>query len=543
MNKILCYVTACILIASSSVFAGIKPFSVFCDNAVLQRGKPITVFGTGDTDGEKVEVTFNGSTKQTRVDDGKWKVVFDALSAGGPYTLNITGGGEEFTASNIMIGDVWICAGQSNMDGILRSYLRNYADLYKIDGREYANPNLRFLAVANEGSFEEEVHFERSRLTGDSWRLSDGDSNTGFSAAGFFFGVYLQQEIGVPVGLIQSAKGATAIEQWCPRELFTKRPEYDFILDYYDSNVAQYDEEAHRLYEIEFEKYIKAKRSGKKPKKIDEPIHPMGKKFPAGLYNQMIHPLHAFPIKGVIWYQGESNSGSADGHIQLYSQIYKDMVTMWRARWGDNFPFIAVQIANNKMPSEEPEFFQGNGIIRDQQRRATDLENSSMIVAYDIGSDNVHPPYKEDVGIRLALAARKLAYGEDVFSEYPSFKSMQLEGKQALLTFDNVGSGLIARDYKQGYGKKSFHLTADELKGFAVCGADQKWVWADAEVRGKDQVVVSSDEVGEIVAVRYATNRFPLANLFNSEGFPAEAFRTDDFGPDDKHRVTSPYRP
>jgi sialate O-acetylesterase len=291
------------------------------------------------------------------------------------------------------------------------------------------------------------------------------------------FGRKLNEDLGVPIGLIDANKGGTRAELWMPKDLFGETPPSE--------------------------------------------------NGPSSLYNGIIAPLQPFAIKGVIWYQGESNAGTVADCL-AYGTTFPSLITAWRRDWGQrDFPFLFVQLASFRKKAEEPvdELWP---LLRDSQVKALSLPNTGMAVAIDLGEeDDINPHRKQALAERLALAATRVAYGKDVIISGPTFKKMEIKGSNAVVAFDNVGGGLVARDVVLD----KYHLGAAELRGFAVCGGDRKFVWAHAEIVG-DTVVVSSPEVSDPVAVRYAWSDFPLCNLYNVEGLPAVPFRTDDLEAD-----------
>ncbi len=259
-----------------------------------------------------------------------------------------------------------------------------------------------------------------------------------------------------------------------------------------------------------------------------QPKRPDNPKRPAAFYNGMIAPIHAYPIKGAVWYQGEANAHSYDRAIE-YRSLLPDMIQGWRERWGvGDFPFFWVQLAPFRKVSDTPQDTVWSWIRETMDKIQNTVPNGGMACIIDAGAqDNIHPPYKEIAGARLALQARKVAYGQDIIASGPVFSGMEELNGNAILTFDNVGDGLEQRELHLDLGQVT--VSGDILSGFTICGEDNQFVPAQAEITGKNTVRVWSDQVDKPVAVRYAWADFPSANLYNSAGLPTGPFRTDDF--------------
>ena len=512
---------AALLLAPLAGLQAAQLHGLFTHNMVLQRDKPLAIYGTG-AEGEKVTVELNGQKAAATVADGQWKAVLPAMKAGGPYTLTVTGK-QAVTLENVMLGDVWLCTGQSNMAGMLKAYkgggYRDYQHLYT--GIPQANPMIRLFKLKQDGADTPQRDVVTDESFGARWRLCDEDSAMDFSATGYLFGSKLQPEIGVPVGLIYATLGGTSAECWMPADTLRSRPEFADILENYETARANYPQ-ARQQYQqrlAEWEaKPAAERRATKAPQPPMGPDHP---KRPSGLYNFMIAPLQQFTCKGAIWYQGEGNSSRA---VQ-YRTLFPALINSWREKWGmGDFPFLFVQLAAYHKHNPEPDDT-GWAWLREAQTMTLSLPNTGMAVAIDAGHQtNIHPPDKPTVATRLAAAALKVAYGRDAIASGPMFKRLTVKGNQAVLEFDHVGGGLITREVNAD----GHRVPADLLKGFSVCGADKTFHWADAVIQ-EDKVVVSSPKVAAPVAVRYAWADFPLCNLYNRDGFPAVPFRTDQF--------------
>jgi sialate O-acetylesterase len=487
-------------LALSRANAEVKVNALFSDHMVLQQGMRVPVWGTAD-EGEKVSVTFGGKTASAVAHNGKWTVKLPSLKASAtPGVLSIQGN-NKVEINDVLVGEVWIASGQSNMEFPLS---RSYQSQNDISGA--ANPSIRLFTVPKLKSNEPVENVKAA------WQECNAQTVPGFSAVAYYFARDLQKDLGVPVGVIHTSWGGSPAEVWTSEDLLAGNPEYkrDILDTFADQDrkhreaLAKWDAEAARL-----------KAEGKKPARG----RPGAGWKPAELYNGMIAPLIPYAIKGAIWYQGESNASRA----YQYRSLFADMIRNWRAKWrqGD-FTFLEVQLApwdkSKKRSLEEITKAPGDSDwaeLREAQWLATkSLPNVGMAVITDVGDkDDIHPTKKEPVGRRLALAAEKLAYHRNLVASGPVFKTLKIKGNAAVLSFDHTGSGLEAK--------------GGSLTGFAVAGEDHKWVWANAEIRGKN-IYVTSPEVSKPVAVRYGWSDFPVVNLYNKEGLPASPFRTDD---------------
>ncbi len=634
------WVCICLLVSFSYVNAGsLELPHIFSSNMVLQRDKPIPVWGKS-LPGATVTLEFAGETQSTVAKPcGAWKIRLNERPAGGPYVMTISAVDTTIVFHNILLGDVWIASGQSNMQWSVNN--SNNPE------KEIANanyPSIRLFTVPHSVS-----GFPKTDVTGGEWVECSPQTIPGFSAVAYFFGRELHNHLDVPIGLLHTSWGGTPAEAWTSADmlhsipdyksaaqtLISEKPDYELlnkaqqplaeryndlvqtanegikagvhktkfddsewrtmtVPGYWEENglpnfngfvwfrktitvpaeaksqqlvlnigrIPQSDityfngteigrtggDQIYRSYTIPAElmragENVIAVRitnrwgnggfsgsadsmgvftaTGEKLVDItgewrfDESSEPelpnvVGYQHrPAALYNAMIAPLVPYAITGAIWYQGESNAGRA----YQYRTLFPKMIEDWRVRWGQGyFLFLFVQLANFMEVLPEPS--ESNWAeLREAQLKTLDFPNTGQAVTIDIGeADDIHPRNKQDVGKRLALAARHIAYGEDIVYSGPIYKSMQVEENQIVLSFDHIGSGLTAK--------------GDKLEGFAIAGNDRKFVWADAEIQG-DQILVSSPKVAEPAAVRYAWANNPECNLYNKEGLPASPFRTD----------------
>jgi sialate O-acetylesterase len=413
---------------------------------------------------------------------------------------------------------VFVCSGQSNMEWSVNAS----EDPARVKA-EAKHPDVRLFTVQKRTAAApiddqgDLGHFTK-------WVECSPETVGGFSAVAYHFGVKLQKELGVPVGLIHTSWGGTPAQAWTSLKALEAVPELKYYAEAARTQIKQI-EEAKKSFDpkkaqAEYEKALakwkddaaKAKADGKpEPKQPAKPSAPaLGPGTPGVLYNAMIHPLLKFPIKGAIWYQGESNAGKAFEYRTLFTTMIQD----WRKKWGQEFPFFAVQLAPFKGGASGVDYAE----LRDAQLYATvKLPKVGIAVITDVGNENdIHPKPKQPVGERLAISALGIAYGKKITYSGPLYKSMKVDGNMVTLTFDHIGGGLVAKD--------------GELTGFAVCGDDKVFHPAKAEIKG-DTVVLSSEMVSKPVAVRYGWVNFakPTLNFFNKEGLPATPFRTDDF--------------
>jgi sialate O-acetylesterase len=474
--------------------------ALFSDNMVIQCGMRLPVWGRAEP-GEKVRVRLDYLSAQTVADSGgRWSVSLDPLGVGGPFEL-VVSGKNTIVVKNVLSGEVWLCSGQSNMAWTVARSLNAEEE---IAAANY--PKIRHFQVKRFKASQPLEDVAPVEQEADSWlntwEISSAETVGKFTAVGYFFARALHQRLDVPVGIINSSWGGTVAEAWTAREALETDPELKAILsnwpDY--NNDEQWLKEQYAEFTAEVEK---ARREGR-----PEPLY---FNQPSVLYNGMIAPLIPYPVRGAIWYQGESNAFRAF----QYRGLFQTLIRNWRAKWAlGDFPFLFVQLAN---------FEAGSGVwpeLRQAQSMALSLPKTAMAVTTDIGqADDVHPRNKQEVGRRLALAARAILYGEDIIYSGPVFESMAVEGSRCRIKFTHIGDGLAAR--------------GETLRGFTIAGEDKEFVDAEAKIDGST-VVVSSDKIEKPAAVRYAWKDNPQeANLYNRSGdeiyLPASPFRTDDW--------------
>ena len=503
-------------LSAATAPAEVRLHHLFQDHMVLQRGVKCPVYGWA-APGEEIAVAVAGRKGSARAAaDGRWRVELEPMPAGGPFELTAKGG-NAIVLRDVLVGDVWLCAGQSNMD---REMAR---DGESNDVARAQLPNLRLFRVATAVAYR-----RREDLQG-AWAAAAPASVASFSAVGFYFGRALQPHLGVPVGLIQATEGGTRIQSWMYHETLAADPRFkafseDWLkaLATYPDYEARFDEyhaqwqKAIADYQAQMARYAEevkqAEATGKpKPAAPAVPGGPFSRRpNPSILYAGMIAPLTGFPLKGVLWYQGEGNIGSP------YRDLLAAMIGEWRAEWHNpDLPFLVVQLPRCGPPPSDPNLPAAWAALREEQMQvARSVPHVGLSVNIDLGASNdIHPRPKAPYGERLALAARGSVYGEKIEYTGPVFRDMAVDGGKARLRFDHIGVGLVTSE-------------GQPVKGFAIAGADGKFVWADAKVEG-DAVVVWSGAVAAPKAVRYAWADYPVCNLFSREGLPVAPFRTD----------------
>ncbi|WP_419211481.1 sialate O-acetylesterase [Maribacter sp. X9] len=432
---------------------------IFSNDMVLQRETAVLLYGwAGPNEEFSIYTSWNDTTVNVKTgNDAKWQIQVDTPNAGGPFIIKFKGEENEIILDNVLIGEVWLCSGQSNMEWSANSGIDNKEA--EIANADY--PNIRLFTVQKRTS-----DYPQEDVSG-TWQVCSSETMPDFSAVAYFFARKIQKELGIPIGLIDSSWGASCAEVWTPENVFEQHPELV---------------EAHEL--VKPNPWVTVERST--------------------LYNAMINPLTKFKIGGVLWYQGESNTVNAES----YQDLFTEMITSWRNKWQINFPFYYVQIAPYTYGRE----FEG-GVLRDQQRRTLQLENTGMAMTSDICTvEDIHPQNKQDVGLRLANIALKQHFKTLDTEVYgPLFKSSKVNGKEMEVAFSN-SNGLKFK------GKKP--------EGFEISNEKGEWFPANAKIKN-DKVVVSCTDVKNPVAVRYAWKSTVIGNVFNGVGLPASTFTSE----------------
>jgi sialate O-acetylesterase len=504
-----------LLFAPSLVRGEVTLPSLFCDHMVLQRDATIAVWGWADA-GETVEGSIAERRFSVKADaEGKWSARLDPLSVGGPFALTVRGIENAVTIDDVYVGEVWLCSGQSNMAMNVSRVTNAEAETAAADF-----PKLRVFTVSSQHATT-----PQDECAGQ-WDVCSPESAGRFSATAYFFGRHLHRELGVPVGLINSSVGGTSIESWTSLEAQSGVAAIQPRLDAWNNEDAAYDgeraQEAHRSALDRWERRRdEAKKAGKTaPRKPRAAVQPReSRNYPGNLFNGKIKPLIPYTIRGAVWYQGENSTGRGFAH--LYQPQLTTLIEDWRRRWGQgDFPFIWVQLPNYRQPQQKPVEDSGWCLVQEGMLKTLAEPNTGMAITIDIGeAGDIHPKNKQDVGKRLAVWALGTTYGRDIVYSGPIFDSCERKGDKIVVRFRHTGRGMHASD-------------AGALQGFAVADEDRKFVSASATIEG-DTVIVSSPDVRNPVAVRYAWAANPNCNLVNSAGLPASPFRTDNWPVDE----------
>lgn len=516
------------VLCTSALQADVRPAALFVDNMVIQQQSDAAVWGLADP-GEKITVSASWGERATTVTDdtGKWSLTLQTPAAipgsAQAYTLSFEGN-NRIDVENVLVGEVWLASGQSNMDRTITTL-----DLGNEQIGNSELPLIREYKVPRESWFPDEDTMER-------WKVSSSETVGDFSATAWFFARDLYQTLNVPIGIVNSSWGAKPIEAFFSKEAQQTHAatqlsiiEMDRWFENYDAgeNQKHYDASLARWKEDQAEAASNNLEFKKRKPRLITPAMRLAR-YPGHLYKRMVQPLQPFNIKGVIWYQGEANSHSVEA-AEFYQTQLTALINNWRADWKDTkLPFYVAQLAAYRSPQVEPvEHDQFWPVTRDSMRKVTGtLPHTGLAVTIDIGdAEDIHPINKWDVGHRLALLALHNDYGHKVVSSGPLFKSFTIEGDSVLIDFDHKGTGLIAKDNTK-------------LRGFAIAGNDGKYVWAEAKIISRSNgwkfwqkqqfVEVSSPKINAPKSVNYGWADNPDSiNLYNKEGLPASPFSTD----------------
>ena len=507
---------AVLLTTATGARANVSLPDVISDHMVLQQKQHVPIWGHADP-GEVVTVRFGKQTKKVIASpDGRWLIKLDPTVANATSATMTISGNNTIELKDILVGEVWLVAGQSNMQRLLSETANGEAAIAAAD-----HPQIRLFNVSRQ------VAFKHAQPPLATWQSCSPQTVKDFSAAGYYFGVELEKELHVPIGLINSSYGGSQAEAWTPNEYLLASADLRPTVE----RTKIWDEERPRV-RAEYDEALKkwraeadqARAAGARPS--PSPAVPDALReyrIASSIYSGMIAPLIPFYIRGAIWYQGESNEARA----QQYGLLLPTMIKSWRERWGEgDFPFAIVQLPNYRDSKADPADEAWSHVREAQRLTALNTPNTGLIVTIDIGeARDIHPKNKLDVGKRMALWALGDVYGRRLTKSGPVFREAKIAGSKIVLKFDQVGAGLRMRD-------------GDKLEEFAIAGADHVWRWANAKIVGKDRVEVWSDAVVQPLAVRYAFNNNPRhPNLTNDSGLPATPFRTDNWpGPTDGKR-------
>ena len=468
---------ATILLFGITARADVKLPSIFGNGMVLQREQPIAVWGWADPN-ERVSVKLKDQQQQVLAGtDGKWKVTLSAEPAGGPFQLEVQGN-NKLTFSDVLIGEVWICSGQSNMGWTVS---RSINAEQEIATANYSKIRHVLIPRGTSGVPLDNI------VEPTQWKTATPENVGDFTAVGYFYARELYETLGVPIGLINSSWGGTRVETWTSKEALAK-----------DRSLRK----AVRAFEAV---PVDSVAANKKPNA-----------YPTLLFNAMINPLIPYTIRGVIWYQGEGNATRA----YQYRKSFPIMITDWRKQWGlGDFPFYYVQLPGYKASGGNSETGSTWAELRESQDFTRSLPRVGQVITIDIGETNsLHPLNKQDIGKRLAAIAFHDTYGYSAVFSGPIYRMHCIKGSQVIVDFDHVHGGLVTHG-------------GTDVVGFEIAGRDKVFRSAKAIIQG-NQVIVTSTEVSKPKAVRYAWADDPrISNLFNREGFPAAPFRTDKWTP------------
>lgn len=488
------------VVLSAAAYADVSLPATFSDHMILQAHAAVPVWGWA-LPGEEVTVSIAGQNKSVKADNaGEWRVKLDPLKSGESTTMTVTGK-NTISIQDVLVGEVWLCSGQSNMAwtvGRLRAFK---------DEQTVANtPQLRMFVESSGGAGE-----SNARPRG-AWKIATPENLGSFSATAYFFGRHLHRELKQPVGLLVSAVGGTPIQNWISPKAQRTHPEMAKPFIALDTSLKTWTPEREKaLHDRQLENWQmlvdKAKAEGKPaPPKPSPNPHP-GSRAPGNLFNGKIAPLVGYAIKGAIWYQGESNAFTVEGG-KFYAEQLPLLIKDWREHWAQgDFPFSWVQL-----PNFQNERFLGWREVRESMLKTLSVPNTGMAICLDLGDPkDIHPQNKQEVGRRLGLWALAKVYGNNLAWSGPLPKAQRFQNGAAVCTFEHA-EGLKAR--------------AGQIEGFELAGADQTFHAATAKIEA-DKVIVTSNEVKAPVAVRYAWRDDPTANLVNGAGLPASPFRSD----------------
>ena len=491
-----CMLVLAIALAASGAAGELLLPSVISDGMVLQRNEATKIWGWA-TPGASIEAAIGGRSAQAVVPaSGRWTIELPPLSARGPHSLAISGDGSEIEIRDVLVGEVWVCSGQSNMQW---SVARSGNPEWEIENGNH--PLIRMFSVTRTSAPEPQQDCE------GSWQAASSETVARFSAVGYYFARNLHQRLGVPIGMLHTSWGGTPVESWTSAGMLARTQDGAHILDRFDAERARYDEAmaAHRQ---RLAAWQAEPGNGERPEAPRSSRWARDSWRPSGLFNAMVAPLIPYTIQGAIWYQGESNAQRA----YQYRELFPAMIRDWRAEWKQGaFPFYFVQLANFKA-GDTPTWPE----LREAQNVALKLPNTGTAVTIDIGDrDDIHPKNKQEVGRRLSLIALSETYGAAEFGAGPQYRSIDIEDNRIRVHFDHASKGLAVNG-------------AGGLHGFEVAGTDGEYHAAMARIDG-ETVMVWSDAVPRPAAVRYAWANDPIASLYNGAGLPASPFRSDDW--------------
>ena len=516
-----------ILLSTGMLHADISVPSIFSEHMVLQRGQLVPVWGKA-TPGAHISVSFAGQTVTGTADtDGRWHVELEPLQTSvepAQMLIRSSKDGTPIRIGDVLVGEVWLCSGQSNMHYSLKALSTQNGKATPI-----ANEITRadYTLIRQMSIYSTLAPSEPQEDVGGKWEVCTPQNAGGFSGTAYFFARELYQALGIPIGVIRCSWSGSPIQAWNRREILMGNAVDRQYVDAKDAAEREFDSETAQA---RIDAWKQA-NPGKNPSggflrentPPSETAH-----YPQTLYNGMLAPIMPYAIRGVIWYQGEANDQG--GQDRSYHWTLSHMIKDWRQQWGQgDFPFYFVQLANFRNPSTRPLDTDRWVYVRESQLKTLTVPNTGMAVAIDLGEEkDVHPRNKIEVGRRLALWPLAKVYGMDVVYSGPLFEQARFDADKVYLTFTEVADGLMVGHKADPWAP--VEKSNAPLSQFQICGEDHKWVWAQARIVNEDTVVAWSESVPAPVAVRYAWSSNPAGcNLYNSAGLPASPFRTDSW--------------
>lgn len=475
--------------------------SIFGDSMVVQRNEPVHVWGWTLPNTDVTVRLGDRQSKGTANATGRFDVMLPEMPAGGPYEMVVTAD-ETRTFRDVLVGEVWICSGQSNMAWPVGS-----ADDADLEALAAKYPQIRIISVPQVGTQEPQRDFN------GQWKSVTPETIKDFSAVGYFFGRQLHQTLDIPIGLIDNAWGGSAAEAWVPRDILAANEATKGLIDQWDARLENYDYDAEvAKWEERRQKWVDGGRKGSPPRRPRDQA--TGNQRPANIYHGVLEPTIGYTIRGAIWYQGESNASRAF----QYRELFPLMIQTWREKFGQgDFPFYWVNLADFRAEVAEPSESDWAELREAQTLTQDRLPATGEAVIIDVGEGrDIHPRNKQTVAKRLARLALKDLYGYELTARSPRFNQMTIEGNQATLRFEHTGQGLYTFDVA-------------EPIGFSIAGEDRVFVNAKAKLIDKTTIQVWSPDVQVPVAVRYAWADNPEVNVESREGLPLTPFRTDDW--------------
>lgn len=483
---------AALPLSIQSCFAELKLPNIFGNQMVVQREQENPIWGKADANAQVTVVVGDRKADCTADAEGNWRTMLPSLPTGGPYQIKVTSGSDTITLDDVLSGEVWICSGQSNMQWTVSN-----SEDFELEKLSANYPKIRMINFPQVGSQTQIWSHEVN------WQVSNSQNVGRFSAVGYFFGRQLHQTLDVPIGLINNAWGGSAAEAWIDQKTLSEDSRFAELMERWKKDAEEFETLQAKTERTEQEQM----RLANLKKSIS------GNQRPGNIFHGVLESHLGYGVRGAIWYQGESNAGRA----YQYRDLFPLMITHWRQHWGKDFPFYWVQLADYREETTEPVDSDWAELREAQTLTLDKLPNVGQAVIIDIGEGkDIHPRNKVEVGRRLARLALKNEYGYDIAADAPRYSSMEIDGSSIVLTFDHVGNGWRPFDVAQPLA-------------FTIAGEDKQFYKAKAEILSDKRIRVSSEQVSNPVAVRYAWANNPVVNMFNQNDLPLTPFRTDDW--------------